>query len=291
MSSHLNDFPLFLGHFHPMLAHLPVGGLVLLGILELLAMFPRFKDAARNRRVILGVVAAGTAVTAGCGWLLSQAGGYDAQLLFWHRLTGFGLAGACAVTLLLCGSTRQCGYRLSLLTTLVLLVVAGHFGSTITHGRGFFTRYAPAPLRFFLGEPTPPIVTASPPADVMQRRLFAEVVRPILQQRCLPCHGPEKQKGGLRLDSLAALREGGENGPAFVGGKPDESLMIQRLLLPLDDEDHMPPEGKPQPTPDEIGLLEWWINAGAPEDGTVESFKPGADARRMLEAVAARQVR
>jgi hypothetical protein len=234
-------------------------------------------------------VAAGSAAAAACGWLLARSGGYDAQLLFWHRWTGLGVAGACLLTLLLCKPGRQSAYRLSLLATLVLLVVAGHLGSEITHGRGFFSRYAPAPLRAMLGQAAPPKAAAS--AEPGQRQLYAEVVQPILRQRCVPCHGPEKQKGDLRLDSLATIRHGGEHGPALVAGKTSESLMIQRLLLPLDQEEHMPPEGKPQPTREEIGLLQWWINVGAPENGTVSEFKPGADVLRMLEAVAARQSR
>ncbi len=287
MSSNSNDLIRFLGHLHPMLVHLPIGSLVLLGILELLATFPRFKDTAQSKRVILGFATAGSAAAVSCGWLLSQSGGYDPQLLYWHRLAGFGVAGACAVTLLLCRPNRQRACRVSLLATLILLVVAGHFGGEMTHGRGFFTRYAPAPLRWLLGEEDRPQAPGPVPADLMQRRLFADVVQPILLKRCSSCHGPEKQKGDMRVDSFAALRQGGKSGPAIVAGKANESPMIQRLLLPLSHDDHMPPEGKPQPAPAEIGLLQWWINSGAPDDGTIGSLKPGADVFRMLNAVPA----
>ena len=289
MSGHQNEIGLFLGHFHPMLVHLPIGGLVLLGVLEVLATFPRFKDAAQSRRVILALVAAGSAAAAACGWLLAQSGGYDAQLLSWHRWTGLGVAGACFLTLLLCKPGWQSAYRLALLATLVLLVVAGHFGSEITHGRGFLSRYVLAAWHAMPGQAAQSKAAAS--AEPGQRQLYAEVVQPILQRRCVSCHGPEKQKGDLRLDSPAGMRHRGENGPALVAGKANESRMIQRLLLPLDQEEHMPPEGKPQPTPGEIGLLRWWINVGAPEKGTVSEFNPGADVLRMLEVVAARQPR
>jgi uncharacterized membrane protein len=289
MSSHTYEFARFLGHFHPMLVHLPVGGLVLLGLLELVAMFPRYRDAAQSRRLILGIVAAGAVIAAGCGWLLSIGGGYDAQTLCRHRLTGIGVAGASIVTLLLCRPNRLPAYRVALLTTLTLLVLAGHFGSEMTRGRGFYIRYAPAPLRVLFGVSAPPTPTDPAPTDAQS--LYAEVVQPILQRRCVTCHGPEKQKGELRLDSLASLRRGGQTGAAFVAGDASESLMIQRLLLPLDYDDHMPPDGKPQPTQAEIGLLQWWINAGAPGDGTVASLKPNAEVLRMLEAVSAGQTR
>jgi hypothetical protein len=291
VSSHLNQFGLFLGHFHPMLVHLPVGGLVLLSALELLALLPRFGKAAENRRAILLVVAIGSIASAACGWLLSRAGGYDAQLLYRHKLTGFGVAGACIITLLVCGTNKQLAYRACLVATMVLLVVAGHLGSGLTHGRDFLWRYAPGPLRLVLGEPQQHVANNPAPAAVLQRRLYADVVQPILQQHCVSCHGPEKQKAGLRLDSFADLQHGAENGPVLVPGKADDSPMIQRLLLPLDHEDHMPPEGRPQPTREEIGLLQWWINAGAPGEGKVGSFNPDAETLQMLQAETARQPR
>ena len=233
MSSHSNDLVLFLGRLHPMLVHLPIGSLVLLGVLEVLARLPRFKDTAQSKRVILGFATAASAAAAGCGWLLSQSGGYDPQLLYWHRLTGFGVVGACAVTLLLCGPNRQRAY------------------------------------------------------DMMQWRVFVDVVQPILQRRCSSCHGPEKQKADLRLDGLERLLQGGKSGPAIVAGNANESPMIQRLLLPPSHDDHMPPEDKPQPTPAEIGLLQWWINSGASDDDTIGGLKPGADVLRMLESAPA----
>jgi hypothetical protein len=199
--------------------------------------------------------------------MLSQAGGFDPQLLQWHKWAGFAVAGTCAVTFLLNRLGRLRAYRLCLLATLAVLVVASHLGASMTYGRGFLTRYAPAPLRRLLsgsgGAPT-----AHPaPAGLTQRRVFAEVVQPILLQHCSVCHGPEKQKAGLRLDSLEALLKGGKDGPVLVPGQAGDSRMIHRLLLPLNDDDHMPPEGKPQPTLAEIVALEWWIDRGALADG------------------------
>lgn len=285
MNHHLKDLALFLGHLHPVLVHLPIGSLVLLGVLELLTTFQRFKDAAQSKRVILGFATAGSVAAATCGWLLSQSGGYDTELLYWHRLAGLGVAGACTVTLLLCRPNRQRAFRVALLATLTFLVLAGHFGGEMTHGRGFLTRYAPAPLRRFLGEQVLPKQPRLVPADPAERRPFAEVIQPILQARCSSCHGPEKQKGAFRVDSRGALVRGGQNGPAIVPGKANESRIIQRLLLPPDHDDHMPPEGKPQPTPAEIGLLQWWINAGAPDNGTIGDLKPTVEVLRMLETV------
>ncbi len=84
---------------------------------------------------------------------------------------------------------------------------------------------------------------------LLSQPVFSAAVLPVFENSCVSCHGPEKSKGDLRVDSFAALSKGGENGPVVVPGKPADSKLMKRLLLPLEDEEHMPPEGKPQLTP------------------------------------------
>ena len=120
--------------------------------------------------------------------------------------------------------------------------------------------------------------------DVMQQAVFEGVIQPILRQRCSACHGPDKHKGKLRLDSLEGVQAGGGDGPVIKAGHAEDSPMVQRLRLPSDDDDHMPPDGKPQPTPEEIKLIEWWINAGAPVAESVEDLKPEPEIRDILNA-------
>ena len=83
------------------------------------------------------------------------------------------------------------------------------------------------------------------------------------------------------------MLKGGKDGPVLVAGKAVDSPMIYRLLLPLDDDDHMPPQGKPQPTLAEIAALQWWIDCGAPGDKTVGDLKPGPEVQRILGAAQA----
>src|ERR1035437_6856633 len=111
MSSGSHNLVLFVGRFHPVLVHLPIGGLVLLGVLELLAKFSRFKDAAQNSRLILGLVAVASATAALLGWMLSQSGDYGPQLLQWHKWAGFAVAATCTVTFLLSRLGRPRAYR------------------------------------------------------------------------------------------------------------------------------------------------------------------------------------
>jgi hypothetical protein len=91
---------------------------------------------------------------------------------------------------------------------------------------------------------------------------FARDIAPILEFNCVECHRADKIKGELRMDTHDWLLKGGDAGPAVVAGKPDESLVMERVLLPADDSDVMPPEGGPL-KPQEIELLRKWIAAGA----------------------------
>jgi cytochrome c553 len=88
---------------------------------------------------------------------------------------------------------------------------------------------------------------------------FEKSVRPLLSANCFTCHGPEKQKGGLRLDSRQAMLTGGDSGPAIVPGHPEESLLIKAIHYA--DEPRMPPKGK-LPA-DAIVALTAWIRQGA----------------------------
>ena len=89
---------------------------------------------------------------------------------------------------------------------------------------------------------------------------FEKKVRPILVEKCLSCHAPEKQKGGLRVDSRSALLKGGERGAAIVPGKPSESLLLRALSH--DGELKMPPKQKLSAA--EIAAIREWVRAGAP---------------------------
>jgi len=282
MSSASHDLVVFVGRFHPMLVHLPVGGLILLGILELLAKVPRFKDAAQNNRLILGLTAVASMATAVLGWMLSQSGGYDPHLLPWHKWAGFGVVAACALTWLLSSLGQPRAYRFSLLATIAAMVVASHFGASITHGSDFLTQFAPGPFRNLLGPKRPPAAAPEATPDLAQKRVFADLIQPILERRCAACHGPEKHKADLSVESYEILLKGSKDGPVLVAGKAVDSPLISRLLLPLDDEDHMPPDGKPQLTLAEIAALQWWIDCGAPGDKTVGDLKPGPEVQRIL---------
>lgn len=252
-----------LGRLHPVAVHLPIGIFLLLAVVELAGrFFPGPRLNAGQRTWVLSVGLACALATALCGWLLAAEGGYEAGLLDRHRWLGLAFAALAAG--LLAVRRRPRIYAPALLVTTLTLLAAGHGGGTLTHGEDFL-------------RPTAAIGNRPAPADPAQALVFEHVVQPILGQRCGACHGAIKSNGDLRLDTLDHLAKGGKNGPVFKSGDASASLLIRRAHLPLDAKEHMPPRGKPQPTDDEISLLEWWIDAGAPAGKRVADLNPPPD--------------
>jgi uncharacterized membrane protein len=280
-----HDLVLFFGRFHPLLVHLPIGGLALAAFLELMAALTRRKQLEHSGRWIVDFVALSTAAAAAACWMRVRDGDYDTQLLTWHQALGITLIGTCLLTCFLRRLVWPWGYRVSLLITLGLVVLVGQLGGSITHGRAFFTTYALESARARLGH------EATPDANKvmnMQQTVFDAVIAPIVEQRCSTCHGAERQKAQLRLDTPGGWLRGGQDGPVISPGDGEKSLVIQRLMLPLDADGHMPPEDQPQPTAEEIALLEWWINAGAPTAARVTDLDPKPEIMRLLRIVSAR---
>jgi hypothetical protein len=279
------DILLFLGRFHPLLVHLPIGMLAAVAALELLACLPRYKNVSASAGFLLAFAVPLAVVTAICGWLLSLAGGYDDTLLAWHKWLGTGTAVAAVVTAIFFQRGKVIAYRVSLFTTVGLLMAAGHFGGSLTHGSDYLTRYAPSLIKRWLGLTVAEKAAAANPTEALgQMPIFIGVIEPILSKKCVACHGPQKAKGDLRLDTFAAVQKGGKDGVVIVPGMSAQSLLIQRVLLPVSDDDHMPPDGKPALTAAEIAVLKWWINAGANETNTLDQLQPPPEIRAALSA-------
>jgi hypothetical protein len=277
------DFVLFVGRFHPLLVHLPIGFLVVLAALEVFERIGWVKGGRSAIQSILALLVPASLASAACGWLLSQGGGYDPVLLQRHQWSGFAVAGISAVLWFLHRCDRMGGYRAGLAAALVVLTVASHWGGSLTHGSDYLLRYAPGPLRALLAPGSGMRSPAQSEAGTNEASVYAAVIHPIMDKYCLDCHSPEKAKGRLRLDSVAAMLTGGKEGPGVIPGKAEDSVVIKRLMLPLDDDDRMPPQGKPQPGADDVALLRWWINAGARPDKTAADLRPPADLQRFLD--------
>jgi len=118
-------------------------------------------------------------------------------------------------------------------------------------------------------------VTASATPDPIAQ--FEREVKPLLEQRCFECHGPDKQKGGIRLDQKASmLGTGDSEQPVVVPGQSAASLLVKRLLS-TDPDEAMPPKGK-RLEPDQIASVKLWIDLGAhwPDSKVAAAEDPSA---------------
>jgi mono/diheme cytochrome c family protein len=247
------------GRLHPLVLHLPIGLLIGLALLEVVALVARRDVASSTRATLIWLAALAAALTASMGWLLGKEGGYDPETLNVHRRFGIGVAIASLVLALVQTMRhRALATRLVLLVCVALLLPAGHYGSALTRGAGF------------LSEPLHAQVVASE----VDTSTYARLIAPIFQHRCASCHGPTKRKANLALHDGPSLLAGGVHGPVIVAGEPDQSELLRRLRLPPTDKDHMPPKDKPQPTAAEIDLLVAWVAAGAPLTGNVLGLGP-----------------
>ncbi|MGE3820004.1 MAG: DUF1549 domain-containing protein, partial [Isosphaeraceae bacterium] len=116
---------------------------------------------------------------------------------------------------------------------------------------------------WIVGAPRPALASEPPTFDASALEFFESKVRPILVNRCQTCHGPEKRKGGLRLDSRATILEGGDSGPAAVEGRPEESLLIEAIGYA--EAIQMPPKSRLPEA--EIATLNRWVAMGLPWSG------------------------
>jgi mono/diheme cytochrome c family protein len=139
----------------------------------------------------------------------------------------------------------------------------------------------------FVEEPKEEAPAPAPAPVAAEKLVFADLIQPIFAAKCNSCHGEEKQKGELRLDTYEFTMQGGENSgdKNIVPGKPTESVSMQFILLPEDDDDHMPPEGKDQLTKEESALIQWWIEQGASNTQKVDLAALPAELKATAEAL------
>ena len=260
----------FFGHFHPLLVHFPIG-ILLIGMVLDFVNTKRQNDGLTSAVHIVYFWGAMSAIlSCWAGYYLSQTGGYDEDTLKWHQLFGYIVAGVSTVLYLFKKMATVSWLQfmnkinnplLFLLT--ILLLVTGHLGGNMTHGSDYLTASLPQPYKGWLGIESKFTPKAHVIKDTANAIAYVDVIQPILEAKCYQCHSAEKQKGKLRMDSPTYLTKGGEGGPIYLAGNAVGSELIKRVLLPENNDDHMPPKGKPQLTENEIALLHWWIQNGA----------------------------
>jgi uncharacterized membrane protein len=253
----------FLGRFHPLAVHFPIALILLVPLLELAGRSRRFPGLGASVDFVLALATMSSVGAAILGWCLARSGGYSGRLVTQHMWGGVFVAAACWLCWMLRG--RLFGprldfiYALGLLGAVGLVSWTGYRGGQLVQGENHLTEQMPQGLRKLIGLPA----ISEIPSGSNRAYFYGAHVEPIFAQHCYSCHGPEKQKSQLRLDSYDALMRGGKHGKVIRAGDVKGSELFRRITLPPSDDDAMPSGGKPPLSANEVKLIELWIAAGA----------------------------
>jgi mono/diheme cytochrome c family protein/uncharacterized membrane protein len=258
--------------------HLPIG-ILLIGLLfQWISRIEKYSQLRVAVPALLFFGAISAAFSCITGYVLSLSGEYDGSTLDWHMWMGIGvLVVAIALFVKVNKSRVDLLYKILAIGLFVLISATGHLGGTLTHGSDYLS------LAWTSGGSEAEVKKIIP--DVQQAEAYADIVQPILQNKCYNCHGPNKQKGKYRMDRSEDLIKGGKEGSAIVAGNAEESEIIRRLLLPKEDKHHMAPSGRSQLTENEISLLHWWIEKGADFEKLVKDIEQSETIKPMLLAL------
>ena len=269
----------FIGRLHPALVHLPIGILLIALLLIWLSGKKKYNISPETINFVLLIGAISAVVACITGYLLSLSDDYDQSLVSWHMWMGISVAFASFLLYIkIVNRQMDLTYKIISIALLILIFITGHLGGQITRGSNF--------LSFSLiGNGDSIAIDAKPITKVQEAKVYRDIVQPILYKDCYTCHGPNKQKGGLRMDKFALLMKGGKDGKVINISNADSSEMMKRLLLPKEDEHHMPPKQKPQPNEKQIALLHWWIQQGADTGKQVKDLQQPEKLKPILLAL------
>ena len=277
------DFIYFLGRFHVLVLHLPIGIIVALFVLEYLSRKQRYRYLEAASPYLWGATAISALVTVVLGFMHFAEGSFTGPSAEQHRLFGTVVAVVATVVALVRASNFAGSYKPlffpASFVLLLLVAITGHYGGNLTHGSTYLVEYAPQPLRSLAGLAPRRTVTSVATADP-----FADVVGPLLVQRCASCHNADKQESALVLTTFAGVMRGGESGRVVVPGNTDLSELLRRIVLPADDEEFMPAEGKTPLTAAQVEIIRWWIAVGAPNGGTIGTLEVPPQMRETLSS-------
>jgi uncharacterized membrane protein len=272
----------FIGHFHPLTVHFPIALFLLVPVLEVVGRFSGLAHLRVSVNFILALATLGAASAAILGWCLGRSGGYSGALITQHMWGGILVAIICWVCWLL--RTRlpelEAAYTVMLALGVGLVILTGYRGGQLSLGPNHLTQHMPEALRNLLGVNDDR--AAVPSAD--PNTFYGARIQPIFTARCISCHGADKQKANLRLDSYQALMRGGKHGPPIQAGSVQTSDLFHRITLPASHDDFMP-KGKQPLSADQVKAIELWIASGASATLAVDAIKnvPSGSATREVK--------
>jgi len=287
------------GRLHPLLVHFPIGLVLAAAAVEGWRWWRRDRGLSEFTSVAMLLAALSAIGAVATGWINAWQEGQDASsTLDLHGWLGTAMA---AVLVAAAWKTRRLDEppataqarvapaRMLTMVSALGVGLAGHFGGELVRGEGYVEKALFAAIGIDRDD-TGGAVAQQDPAGVAAGSGQASTVTavrvasagtvdfrtqvlPIFESRCFECHGNGKRKGGLAMDSAASMTKVDDDGVAVKAGEPDESLIVQRIMLPASDPDSMPPEGE-RLSEAERNLIRTWIKEG----GVMEAVAAGVAA-------------
>ena len=239
----------YLGNFHPVVLHLPIGAFLFTFLLFISQKYLKSNfDPAVRMGLLFSFIT--SIITSIFGYILHLNGDYDSVLVDRHMWLA--IATTILIGFVLYLHKRQKPYNhvlSSFVFATVLLTITGHNGGSLTHGKDY--------LKLPDFEKEISIVSYD------SIHVFNQVISPILDSKCVKCHNTGKSKGNLMLSSIDKILLGGEKGQIIKSNSSVDSRLYTYLNLPIDDEMHMPPDGNSQLNDNEKELIKLWIDEGS----------------------------
>jgi mono/diheme cytochrome c family protein len=247
-TSKSNTILLWFGKLHPLVLHFPI--VLGIAIVIYLVFFQNKPVEENTEKLVLVGNAFMASMVALLGLFLSKQDAYDTNTLNLHKWGGLSIA-LISWSLLYIKNIAAIYKKIIALSYLLVLLFFTHQGALLTHGENALS------IPRTEEKPAEEVKTVDSSLTV-----YEKAIAPILAQKCVSCHGPEKVKGQLQLQSPELIIKGGKNGSILNGIQNEEAQILQRIHLPNADEKHMPPDGKLQLTLEELTLLNKWVKAG-----------------------------
>ena len=259
-----------MGRFHPLIVHLPIGFL-LLGLMML--VYDRKEN--KHQKIIRFAFFWGTFSTLAA--ILTGTIQFNREGYPWEDIQGHLILGVLTFVFSFFIYLRLKGYPFLKKVSysflgyglVLILLITGHLGGNLTHGKDHLTEPLPDQLKEVLGFEIPSRTLVLLPESYQDLPLYSGVIQPILDQKCVSCHNPKKSKGDLLLHNLKGIMSGGEEGPIISMTNPMESEILKRIHLPREEKKHMPPKAKIQLSKAEKKVIDQWVLQGAPKNKTI----------------------
>lgn len=244
-----NTFVFFIGRFHPIILHLPIGGLAALFVMEIINSYRPQLNLDSACSILLWFSVVTVIPSAVLGFMLASSGNYDDELLNLHKWLGWLTALVC-VWLVYFNSKSKKIYRVFLYTNVIFLLFAGHFGGQLTHGKDYLTKYMPISMKKVLNiddERNYLVIDRKIDSFSTGSTYYTNQIKPIIENYCYKCHGQEKQKGDISFYNIDWDMVNGFDAEKW-------NMMLNEINL-----GEMPPSDEPQLSQDDRRILVDWI--------------------------------